>query len=125
MTNDTTTGIPNPDKPGRWLVPPWPAGASFSAVVRHFHRFDPGGKASTAHLLAYFEGYEAALDGAPADKQASEFHQRWCADMRACVARCARLYRERDAAEASGNVSALRTPAQASHRVPAPQEMAS
>lgn len=32
------TGIPNPDKPGQWLVPPLPAEASLCDVVGHFLR---------------------------------------------------------------------------------------
>jgi hypothetical protein len=95
MPDDTTTGIRNPDKPGHWLVPPWPADASFNDVVRHFLRFHPWGNTKTAHLLAYFEGYEAALDAASIDQLASEHHQRWCADVVACIRRCARLYRDK------------------------------
>jgi hypothetical protein len=30
------TGIPHPDKPGHWLVPPWQDTASFTEVVAHF-----------------------------------------------------------------------------------------
>lgn len=122
MSDDTTTGISNPDKPGHWLIPPWPTGASFSGVVRHFLRFHPWGNTSTAHLLAYFEGYEAALDAAPTDELTHAFYRRWCADMHACIARCARLYREKRKAEANGNIPMLRTAAQASYRVPALQE---
>ena len=36
VTNQPTTGIRSVTKPDRWLVPPWPARASLSEVVRHF-----------------------------------------------------------------------------------------
>ncbi len=108
MPDDTTTGIAHPDEPDRWLVPPWPAAASFSEVVRHFLRFHPWGTTNTTHLLTYFEGYEAALNAVPPDKIAHEFHQRWCDDMSSCIRRCAHLYREKRAAEKGGNVSPLR-----------------
>ena len=95
MPSHTTTGIRYPDKPRYWLVPPWPADASFSDVVRHFlNHHLLWRKPNTAYLLAYFEGYEAALEAAPPDEPANAFHRRWCADMRTSVARCARLYRE-------------------------------
>jgi hypothetical protein len=113
----TTTGIPNPDKPGHWLVPPWPNDASVNDVVRHFLRFHPWDNTNTAHLVAYFEGYAAALDTTPLGKPADTLHQHWCVDMRDCVRQCARLYREKLVAETNGNAAASRTAAQADHRV--------
>lgn len=113
MTDEPTTGISNPDRPDHWLVPPWPDDAAFSDVIRHFLRFHPWRAASSAHLVAYFEGYAAALDAAPADEVVSEFHRRWCADMRDCVERCARGYRDMHT-ELTGTVSALRTAARVS-----------
>jgi hypothetical protein len=96
MPDDTTTGIPDPDRPGRWLVPPWPARASFSDIVGHFMRHDPQWRnPSTAQLLAYFETYDSTLENAPADKSVSSFQLRWQEDMRDCVARCLRLQREK------------------------------
>jgi hypothetical protein len=111
MHTEPTTGVPNPDKPGQWLVPPWATNTSFSDVVRHFLRFNPWGDTSTAHLLAYFQGYQAALDAAPTDTPASSLHWRWCQDMRDCVGRCTTLYQKEHAAEiqqAKVNVSTLR-----------------
>jgi hypothetical protein len=112
MSEDHTIGIANPDKPGRWLVPPWRTGASFSHVVRHFLRFHPWYNPNTAHLLAYFEGYQAALESAPVSELTNTFQHRWCADMLECVARCVTLYREKCAAEihqAKANVSTSQT----------------
>lgn len=122
MSDDPTTGIPYPDKPGHWLVPPWATNASFSDLVRHFLSRHPWGNTNTVHLLAYFEGYEAALDAAPTDELTYAGHQRWYDDMRDCVSRCATIYREMHAAEiqrAKGTVSTLPTAVRETHRVPA------
>jgi hypothetical protein len=112
MSKDRTTGIANPDKPGHWLVPPWPTKASFSDVVRHFMRFFLWRSTNTAHLLAYFEGYQAALETAPTDELTYESDQRWCADLRDCIARCVRQFQEMRTAEmqqAKSTVSTLPT----------------
>jgi hypothetical protein len=66
----TSTGIPDPDDPSRWLVRPWPIRASFCEVVHHFlmayvWRLED---ASTACQLAYFEGYRAALTAVLTDE---------------------------------------------------------
>lgn len=94
MSDNKTTGIPNPDKPGHWLVPPWAKDASFCDVVLHFLRFDPWDNTNTAHLRAYYEGYQRALDAAPANELEYAGNRRWFADMRDCVGRCARLFQE-------------------------------
>jgi hypothetical protein len=94
MPDDPATGIPNPDKPGHWLVPPWPNNSTFSDVVRHFLQFHPWSTTDRARLIAYFDGYEAALNASPADLPAGALHARWCADMHDCVTRCAQLHRE-------------------------------
>lgn len=128
MSDDPTTGIPHPDKPGQWLVPPWPTNASFCDVVRHFLRHHLWRDTNTAHLLAFFEGYQAALDGAPIDELRYAGHWRWFEDMRDCVDRCASFYREQHTAEiqqARGNVSVLPTTARSTNRELVPQDQAS
>ena len=128
MSNDLTTGIANPDKPGHWLVPPWPTDATFSDVVRHFLRYTLWRNKNTAHLLAYFEGYQAALHSAPTDELPYAFYRHWCADMRDCVSRCVRIYRERRAAEiqpVKRTVSTLPTTIRGTRHLPALQERAS
>jgi hypothetical protein len=128
MSDGPTTGIANPDRPGHWLVPPWPTGASFSDVVRHFLRFTLWRTTSTAHLLAYFEGYQAALESAPADELTYAFYRRWRADLCDCIARCVRIYRDERAAElppTKRTISTLPAAARATHYLPAQQERAS
>lgn len=100
--------------PGWWLVPPWQADASFSEVVRHFLSRNPWGMTNTALLLVYFEGYQAALEAAPADRPTCALYERWCTDMRECVARCVTLCREKRAGEIrqpKDNVSTMRAAA--------------
>jgi predicted anti-sigma-YlaC factor YlaD len=53
----------------------------------------------TAHLAAYFEGFQAVLETALADEPTDAMHLRWCTEMRDCVSRCATLYREERVAE--------------------------
>jgi hypothetical protein len=95
-------------------VPPWATNASFSDVVRHFLQFHPWDNTNTARLLAYFEGYQAALEAAPTDKPTYTFQERWYTDMRDCIARCVTLYREKRTTEiqrAKGTASTLQTTA--------------
>jgi hypothetical protein len=99
MPDDTPTGVPIPDKPGHWLVPPWPTEATFSDIVGHFVSHHQLRNANTAHLVAYFEGFQAALEAAPVDEWTGPSHLRWCADMRDAVSRCASVYREQRIAE--------------------------
>lgn len=93
MTHDTTTGIPNPDRRGLYLVPPWSVVAGFAEVVSHFERFHPWDEAGPAVLLTYYEAYQAALDAVPPD-DATLVDRQWRADMRECISRCARLHQE-------------------------------
>ena len=92
--DERTTGVPSPDRPGVWLVPPWRADASFCEVVRHFLRSQPGDNASTQHLLAYYRRYQTALEAAPTHDLTFPDERRWVEEMRACVGRCATLYRD-------------------------------
>ncbi len=90
------TGIPNPDKAGHWIVPPWTANASFNELTAHFLRFHPWGNENTSHLYAFYRGYLTALDGAaPLDEHAGPVHVRWRADLRHSIERCAVLYEEK------------------------------
>jgi hypothetical protein len=100
MPEGRTTGVPDPDKPGNWLVPPWPPGATFSELVSHFTRFYPWSNTKTTHLLAYYDGYQAALDIA-AQLPACSLRQRWYANMHECISRCAQIHRERYSEEIS------------------------
>src|SRR5436189_5168 len=73
MTGESPTGIPNPDRPGHWLVPPWPHDAGFSDIVAHFLRFTPCDDLSPAGLLTYFEGYQSVLES-PGDQRRRHPH---------------------------------------------------
>lgn len=99
MPDDTPTGVPNPDDPGDWLVPPWPSDATFSEVVGHFMAHHMLRSTNTTHLVTYFEGYQAALETAPADEWTDASHLRWYATMHDCVSECVRVYREQRAEE--------------------------
>ncbi len=99
MCDELITGVSNPGRPDHWLVPPWAPATTFSEVVRHFLRFNPWRNADAAQLLAYYEGYEAALDAAPVDEGTYPLYERWRTEVRCAVGRCADLYREKCAGE--------------------------
>jgi hypothetical protein len=103
MTQQSTvspaTGIPNPDTPGRWLVSPWGAEASFHDVVRHFLRSFPWYGASTTHYLAYYRGYQTAIEAAPTHELTHPHDWQWYEDLRDCVGRCVDIYQEKQAEE--------------------------
>lgn len=86
----TTSGIRDPEDSGRWLVRPWPVRASFGEVVSHFMMAYAvkiqGGTIS--HQLAYFQGYLAALQNAPADEPTHPSDCRRRDEMIACIADC-------------------------------------
>jgi hypothetical protein len=85
---DGITGIPHPDRPDRWLVPPWPAIATAHEVVRHFSRFQPRGTSSARALLAFYQGYAKALTVAQIDDLRTQAAQHWFADFRRCIDDC-------------------------------------
>jgi hypothetical protein len=96
-----STGISDPDDPGRWLVRPWPVRASFCEVVHHFlmayvWRLED---ASTVRQLAYFEGYRAALDAAPADELSHSGAWRWRDELLGCIEDCVTQYRDKQATQ--------------------------
>lgn len=102
LTPDPSTGVPDPDRPGFWLVGPCPRGATFCDVVSHFLSAYVHGlinKTSTAQLLAYFQGYAAALAGASTSEFTCPVALRWRDDMLNLVARCVDVYSERRHAE--------------------------
>jgi hypothetical protein len=89
VTADPRTGIPDPDKPGWWLVPPWEAGASFCDVVRHFLRFDPwSGGASSNNQPAYYAGYRTALETAPTYELAHSTSWEWRDELLDWIQKC-------------------------------------
>jgi hypothetical protein len=101
----TSTGVRDPEDPqdpDRWLVGPWPADASFRAVLQHFHQVSstqfPAGT-SAARLLAFREGFCWALAAAPTGKFADQTDE----DRRSYILSCAdlavRIVRDLDVAE--------------------------
>lgn len=132
MTRQSTaspaTGIPNPDKHGHWLVPPWSAEASFCEVVEHFLRFDLWNETNTVHLLACYEGYAAALEAAPTYELTYPCDWRWYEDLRGCVARCVANYQEQRLAEiqqANRNVRQLQSGVPTTIPTPVPEKKVS
>src|SRR5258708_6085699 len=98
---DLTSGILDPDRPALWLVWPWPVGASFCDVVRHFLTTYVGGlqsDRSVARQLAYFEGYAAALAVASTHELTYAADLRWHDELVACVADCVAVFREKQSA---------------------------
>lgn len=82
------TGVPHPDKPGLWLVPPWPADATVHDVVRHFSDFPVWDEQNSAVMRAYYEGYVAAFAAAPTHELVHPMAWRWYEEMRTCLDRC-------------------------------------
>lgn len=127
-TSEPTTGIPNTDKPGWWVVPPWPVCASLCDVVSHFLRFSPRRNASAAQKLAYYQGHLAAMEAAPRHELKCPCDWRWYEDLRGCIGRCIKVYQDKYAAEiqqANRNVRTLQLVTPAAHAAPTPQERAS
>lgn len=87
-----TTGILNADKPGWWIVPPWPVGASLHEMVSHFLRFTPRNDASVTEKLAYYQGYLTALRTAPTHELKYHFDWCWYEDLYAYIGRCVTRY---------------------------------
>jgi hypothetical protein len=99
VTSEATNGIPSPDKPGYWIVPPWRPGASLCDVVRHFLRFHPWSDTNTAGQLAYYKGYQAAIEAASTYELTSPCDWRWYDDLRDCVGRCVAIFEEKRTVE--------------------------
>lgn len=99
VTSEATSGIPNTSRPGHWIVPPWRAGASVCGVVRHFLRFYPRHDTGIANQLAYYEGYQAAMEAAPTYELTYPCDWHWYEDLRACVAHCVAIHQGQRAPE--------------------------
>jgi hypothetical protein len=127
-TSEPTTGIPNTDKPGWRVVPPWPVRASLCDVVSHFLRFSPRDNASAAQKLAYYKGHLAAMEAAPRHELQGQSDWRWYKDLCGCIGRCIKVYQDKRSTEiqqATHNVWALQLVIPATHPAPTPQERAS
>jgi hypothetical protein len=97
--NEPTTGIPNSDKPGWWIVPPWPVHASLCDVVSHFLCFLPRDNASATEKLAYYKGYLTAMEAAPRHELTHHHDERWYEDLRDCIGRCVTMHQDKRTAE--------------------------
>jgi hypothetical protein len=108
-TTANPTGVPNPDKPGWWIVPPWEAGASFCDIVRHFLRFDPWrGGASRGHQLTYYTAYLTALKAAPTSELTHATSWEWRDELLSCIAKCVANYRAKSVTECLHNKVTVR-----------------
>jgi hypothetical protein len=126
--SEPTTGIPNADKPGWWVVPPWPAHASLCDVVNHFLRFSPRDNADTTEKLAYYKGYLTAMDAAPRHELKYHYDEHWYEDLRDCIGRCVTIYQDKRATEiqqTNRKLRSLQPTARATHTAPTSQERAS
>ncbi|MBV9162807.1 MAG: hypothetical protein JO281_14925 [Pseudonocardiales bacterium] len=124
-TSEPTTGIPNADKPGWWVVPPWPVRASLCDVVSHFLRFSPRDNASAAEKLTYYKGCQAAMEAAPRHELKYRCDWRWYEDLCGCIGRCVSIYQDKRAAEIQQvdcNVRSLQRAARVTHAAPISQE---
>lgn len=92
--SESTTGIPNIDKPGRWIVPPWPVHASPHDAVRHFLSFAPRDNARIVEKLTYYKGYLAAMEAAPTRELNHSYDWRWYEDLHECIGRCITIYQD-------------------------------
>lgn len=87
----SSTGVLDPDGTGQWLVPPWPDGATFRELVRHFlMAYVPRllSERSAARQLAYFESYRTALATAPTHDLTNAADLRWRDELLDCIACC-------------------------------------
>jgi hypothetical protein len=104
VTNAPVTGIRNPDQPDRWLVRPWPVGAHLCDVVRHFLNAYVWGLRSetdSAHHLAYYKGYLAAIEAAPQDGMMPVTGWDWYEDLCVSIGRCVSVQQQKHAAESA------------------------
>jgi hypothetical protein len=88
-------GVRSARHPDRWLVPPWPTGASLCTVVRHFLSHRPRHDATDADQLAYYTAYLAAIEAAPKQELTHPCHRRWYDELRDCLLRCVAVFRQR------------------------------
>ena len=83
------TGIPHPDNPTGWLVPPWPAEALTHDLVQHFRRFQPAVDASPAIQVAYYTRYAAELAATPSGELADVVSYRAYGELLAAITQAA------------------------------------
>ncbi|HEY3610418.1 MAG TPA: hypothetical protein VGL06_23155 [Pseudonocardiaceae bacterium] len=82
------TGVRDPEDPDRWLVAPWPADATFGAVLHHFRQASVARLPSDggiARLLAFHEGFRAALAAAPIEEFTDQDQHDWCGHILDCA----------------------------------------
>jgi hypothetical protein len=111
------TGILDPVRPDRWLVPPWPVDAGFGEVVQHFLTsfiWPLSNDSHPARQRAYFVGYQAALLAAPTDDLHRPGALEWRDELLRCVASCVNGQQE----QTGGKVRHL--PANAPTTIPTP-----
>jgi hypothetical protein len=91
-----STGIRRSGQPANWLVPPWPTEATITDVTLHFTRFDPMGSSTTnSDLLAYYEGFLAAIESAPKPELRDQLALTWYENLRSSTVRCVEIFRSR------------------------------
>jgi hypothetical protein len=93
----TGTGVRDPEAPDRWLVAPWPTGASFDDVFDHFQQTSLtllSSDDSTVRLLAFHEGFSVALAAAPTHECTNQVHRDWRDDMQEVADRAVGLFRK-------------------------------
>jgi hypothetical protein len=123
--SESTTGIPNADKPGWWVVPPWPVHASLYDVVSHFLCFSPRDNASATEKLAYYKGYLAAMDAAPRHELKDHYDKHWYEDLRDCIGRCVTMHQDKRTTETQQTHRNLRSLQPAAQAAQTSQERAS
>ncbi len=123
--SEPTTGIPNANKPGWWIVPPWPVHASLCDVVNHFLCFAPRDNANVTEKLAYYKGYLTAMEAAPRHELKDPWDERWYEDLRDCIGRCVTMHQDKRAAEIQRASHNFRSLQQAAQAAPTFQERAS
>jgi hypothetical protein len=90
-----TDGVVDPDRPGFWLVRPWPVRAGVHDVVRHFLNagvWHLRSDASAACRSAYYEGYAAALEAAPTHDLTCPTGWKWYRELHDQVERCVAIH---------------------------------
>lgn len=100
MTTTTTGGIPDPDAPGHWIVPPWPDGDGLVARIDHIARFWPQSAESNTRRVVFYQGLLATIDEGVAVGLPSFVDAHWLDEFRQAVAGCVDTYQARLADEA-------------------------
>jgi hypothetical protein len=101
MTTAFAPGIRNPERPGGWLVWPWPKGSDVATIVGHCLRRWPQASDSDAHHLAFYRGLLSAVDNGAAAGRCLRLDERWLANFRTSLTDSVTMYEARLIAEAS------------------------